>query len=221
MSDCELLARITTNKACDVPLAHRLLRVAAALLSVALGAALPVCVEPVSAKGKPLYVGDFGPRYVSSHGEFLLPNDSRVQWTIRSLQKAGTDSSTQKSGQWFGVRSYRSYDDLNRPRRFLNSKRGYEPGSILPSSFLNGARVEPSYVGDFGPRPSRASSVSQPARSMLFQSLDSLKAAPQFSPQSDTKREHGDKTPKGAAKATRFEFTPNVWKIEQTPAPSH
>src|SRR3990167_4925566 len=99
--------------------------VASALLSVALGASGAVWAEPVSAKEKPLYVGDFGPRYVSSHGEFLLPNDSRVQWTIRSLQNPGADSSTQKSGQWSGVRSYRSYDDLNRPRRFLNSKRGY------------------------------------------------------------------------------------------------
>jgi hypothetical protein len=194
--------------------------VTAVLLIGQLCATGPALAQSVMAKEKPLYVGDFGPRYVSSHGEFLLPNDSRVQWTIRSLQKVGTDSSNQKSGQWSGVRSYRSYDDLNRPRRFLNSKRGYEPGSILPSSFLNGARVEPSYVGDFGPRPSRASSVSQPARSMLFQSLDSLKAAPQFSPQSDTKREHGDKTPKGAAQATRFEFTPNVWKTEPTPASS-
>lgn len=199
---------------------NRALTVSFAVVSTGLCLAVSVLTEPVSAKEKPLYVGDFGPRYVSFHGEFLLPNDSRVQWTIRSLQNAGTDSSNQKSGQWSGVRSYRSYDDLNRPRRFLNSKRGYEPGSILPSSFLNGARVEPSYVGDFRPRPSRASSVSQPARSMLFQSLDSLKAAPQFSPQSDTMLEHGDKTPKGAAKATRFEFTPNIWKIEQTPAPS-
>ncbi|MBA4077226.1 MAG: hypothetical protein C0508_19505 [Cyanobacteria bacterium PR.023] len=155
MSNCRLLPRITANKACDVPLVHQMLLVAAALLSVALGAALPVCAEPVSAREKPLYVGDFGPRYVSSHGEFLLPNDSRVQWTIRSLQNPGADSSTSQSIGRYGVRSYRSYDDLNRPRRFLNSKRVYEPGSILQSPFLNGARVEPSYFGDLGPRPSR------------------------------------------------------------------
>jgi|JI8StandDraft_1071087.scaffolds.fasta_scaffold172185_2 hypothetical protein len=220
MSTCHLFARITTNKPCDLPLAHRLLLVAAALVSVTLGAALPVSAESVLAKEKPLYVGDFGPRYVLSHGEFLLPNDSRVQWTIRSLQSPGADLSTSQTICRSGVRSYRSYDDLNRPRRFLNSKRGYEPRSILPSSFLNGARVEPSYVGDFRPRPSRASSVRQPARSMLFQSLDSLKAAPQFSPQSDTNLEHGDKTPKGAANATRFKFDPNVWKTEHTPASS-
>lgn len=155
MSNCDLLARITANKACDVPLVHQMLLVAAALLSVALGAALPVCAEPVSAKEKPLYVGDFGPRYVSSHGEFLLPNDSRVQWTIRSLQKAGTDSSTSQSIGRYGVRSYRSYDQLNKQPRLLNLNRGYKPGSILQSPLLNGARVEPSYVGDFGPRPSR------------------------------------------------------------------
>lgn len=154
MSNCELLLRITVSKACAMPLAHRLLLLAAALVSVDLGAALPVSAESVSAKEKPLYVGDFGPRYVSSHGEFLLPNDSRVQWTIRTLQPAGTDSSTEKSGQCSGVRAYRSYDDLNRPRRFLNSKRDYEPGSILQSPFLNGARVEPSCFGDLGPRPS-------------------------------------------------------------------
>ncbi len=138
-----------------MPLVHQMLLVAAALLSVALGAALPVCAEPVSAKEKPLYVGDFGPRYVSSHGEFLLPNDSRVQWTIRSLQKAGTDSSTSQSIGRYGVRSYRSYDQLNKQPRLLNLNRGYKPGSILQSPLLNGARVEPSYVGDFGPRPSR------------------------------------------------------------------
>jgi len=55
---------------------------------------------------------------------------------------------------------------------------------------------------------------------MLNQSLDSLKTARQFSPQSDIKREHGNKTPKGAANATRFKFDPNVWKTEQTPASS-
>ena len=155
MSTCHLFARITTNKPCDLPLAHRLLLVAAALVSVTLGAALPVSAESVSAKEKPLYVGDFGPRYVLSHGEFLLPNDSRVQWTIRSLQSPGADLSTSQTICRSGVRSYRSYDDLNRPRRFLNSKRAYEPGSILQSPFLNGARVEPSYFGDLGPRPSR------------------------------------------------------------------
>jgi hypothetical protein len=77
--------------------------VAAALLSAALCAALPVSAESVSAKEKPLFVGDFGPRYVSSHGEFLLPNDSRVQWTIRSLQNPGADSSTSQSiGRYVG-----------------------------------------------------------------------------------------------------------------------
>jgi hypothetical protein len=154
MSNCELLARVMTRKACDVPLAHRLLLVAAALVSVSLGAALPVRAESVSAREKPLYVGDFGPRYVFSHGEFLLPNDSRVQWTIRSLQSPGADSSTSQSICRSGVRSYRSYDDLNKQPRLLNLRRGYTPGSILQSPFLNGARVEPSYVGDFGPRPS-------------------------------------------------------------------
>jgi hypothetical protein len=128
--------------------------VAAALLSSALCAALPVSAESVSAKERPLYVGDFGPRYVSSHGEFLLPNDSRVQWTIRSLQRAGTDSSASQSSGRYGVRSYRLYDQLNKQPRLLNLNRGYKPGSILQSPLLNGAGIEPSYVGHFGPRPS-------------------------------------------------------------------
>jgi len=148
MSNCELLLRITTNKPCVVPLAHRLLLVAAALVSVTLGAALPVSAESVSAKEKPLYVGDFGPRYVLSHGEFLLPNDSRVQWTIRSLQSPGADSSTSQSIGRYGVRSYRSYDQLNKQPRLLNLNRGYSPGPILQSSFLNGARVEQRPVGE-------------------------------------------------------------------------
>lgn len=143
-----------TNKFCAEAFAHRLLPVAAALLSVALGAALPVSAESVSAREKPLYVGDFGPRYVFSHGEFLMPNDSRVQWTIRSLQNPGADSSTSQSIGRYGVRSYRSYDQLNKQPRMLNLNRGYKPGSILQSPLLNGARIEPSYVGDFGPRPS-------------------------------------------------------------------
>lgn len=62
MSNFDLLARITTDRACAVPLAHRTLLEAAALVSVALGAALPASAESVSAKEKPLYVGDFGPR---------------------------------------------------------------------------------------------------------------------------------------------------------------
>jgi len=154
VSNYDLLARITTNKACDLPLAHRTLLVAAALVSVTLGAALPVSAESVSAKEKPLYVGDFGPRYVSSHGEFLLPNDSRVQWTIRSLQSPGADLSTSQTICRSGVRSYRSYDQLNKQPRLLNLRRGYSPGSILQSPFLNGAHVEPGYFGDLGPRPS-------------------------------------------------------------------
>ncbi len=154
MSNCELLARIMISKVCAVAFARRMVPVTVALLSVGLCAALPVCAESVSAKEKPLYVGDFGPCYVFSHGEFLLPNDSRVQWTIRSLQKAGTDSSTSQSIGRYGVRSYRSYDQLNKQPRLLNLNRGYKPGSILQSPLLNGAGIEPSYVGDFGPRPS-------------------------------------------------------------------
>lgn len=148
MSNCDLLARVTTNMACDVPLAHRLMLVSAALWSVALCAALPVSAESVSAKEKPLYVGDFGPRYVWSQGEFLLPNDSRVQWTIRSLQNPGADSSTSQSIGQYGVRSYRSYDQLNQRPRLLNLNRGYSPGLILQSPLLNGARVEPRPVGE-------------------------------------------------------------------------
>lgn len=133
---------------------NRALTVSFAVVSTGLCLAVSVLTEPVSAKEKPLYVGDFGPRYVSFHGEFLLPNDSRVQWTIRSLQNAGTDSSTSQSIGQYGVRSYRIYDQLNKRPRLLKLNRGYSPGPILQSSFLNGARVEPSYVGDFGPRPS-------------------------------------------------------------------
>lgn len=214
MSNCDLFARITTNKACDLPLAHRLLPVSAVLLSVAIVAALPLRAEPVSAKEKPLYVGDFGPRYVSSHGEFLLPNESRAQWTIRSLQNPGSDSSTSQSIGQYGVRSYRSYDQLTKQPRLLNLNRGYSPRLILQSPLLNGARVEQRPVGGSGPRRRGASSVTLPVRSMLFQSLDSLQA------ESALRAKEFSKTQKNPARATRFEFTPNVWKIEQKPAPS-
>lgn len=214
MSNCELLARITTNKVCAVALAHRTLLVAAVLVSVDLGAALPVSAESVSAKEKPLYIGDFGARYSSWYDEFRMPNDARAKWRAIQLQNAGYGPSTREPGAWYGVRSYTSYQQLIERPRLYNLKRGYSAGPILPSPLLNGAGVEQLPVGDSGPRRRGASNVTLPARSMLFQSLDSLNA------ESALRAKEFSKTQKNPARATRFEFTPNVWKIEQKPAPS-
>ena len=63
------------------------------LLNCGLCTAVAVLTKPLWAKERPLYVGDFGPRLVSSNGDFVLPNHSRVQWTIRSYRSLGADSS--------------------------------------------------------------------------------------------------------------------------------
>ena len=90
--------------------------VAAALSLVGFGATGTILTKPLWAKERPLYVGDFGPRLVSSNGDFVLPNHSRVQWTIRSYRSLGADSSPRQPMDC-GVSSYRSSAQLKNAMR--------------------------------------------------------------------------------------------------------
>lgn len=86
------------------------------LLNCGLCLAVAVLTKPLWAKERPLYVGDFGPRLVSSNGDFVLPNHSRVQWTIRSIRSLGADSSPRQPMDC-GVSSYRSSEQLKNAMR--------------------------------------------------------------------------------------------------------
>jgi hypothetical protein len=92
--------------------------VASALLSVALGAALPVCAEPVSAKEKPLYVGDFGPRYERVYDEFRMLEDARAKWRSEQVQKRTAVPSPSPLMDC-GVSSYRSSEQLKNAKLFF------------------------------------------------------------------------------------------------------
>lgn len=94
------------------------------LLNCGLFLAGAVLTKPLWAKEKPLYVGDFGPRLVSSNGDFVLPNHSRVQWTIRSYRSIGADSSPSQPLD-FGVSSFRSSEPLKNATGVRRLSRGH------------------------------------------------------------------------------------------------
>lgn len=94
------------------------------LLSCGLCLAVAVLTKPLWAREKPLYVGDFGPHLVSSNGDFVLPNHSRVQWTIRSYRSLGADSSPSQPVDC-GVRSYRSYEQRENQMRVRTLSQGH------------------------------------------------------------------------------------------------
>lgn len=102
----------------------RFILVAAAVMVVGFGAAVALLTKPLWAMEKPLYVGDFGPRLVSSNGDFLLPNHSRVQWTIRSYRSLGADSSPSQPLDC-GVSSYRSYEQGESSMHVRKLSRGH------------------------------------------------------------------------------------------------
>ncbi|MDP3510211.1 MAG: hypothetical protein Q8T09_19730 [Candidatus Melainabacteria bacterium] len=106
------------RKVCAVASAHRLLLVAAALVLVGFGAAGAVCAEPVSAKEKPLYVGDFGPRYERVYDEFRMLEDARAKWRSEQVQKRTAVPSPSPLMDC-GVSSYRSSEQLKNAKPFF------------------------------------------------------------------------------------------------------
>ncbi|MBA4078559.1 MAG: hypothetical protein C0508_26255, partial [Cyanobacteria bacterium PR.023] len=93
-------------------LVQRMVLMAAAVLSVGLGAPAAVWSEPASAKEKPLYVGDFGARYSFTYHEFRMPIDADAVLRDSRLQKSYSLPATQLPTAGFGVRSYRSFSQL-------------------------------------------------------------------------------------------------------------
>ena len=194
--------------------------VAAAVLLVGFWAALALLTKPLCAKEKPLYVVEFGPRLVSSNGEFVLPNHSRVQWTVRSVRSLGADSSPSQPIDC-GVRSYRSYEQRENNMHVRNLSRGYIPGETLPSSNFSGTKVQLGPVADF--RAKRCGSVrtARPIASYMPQSATQL-----YTP-SDTVTGHVGTgqhqliIPKSSPGAERFHFPLNYYKIELAPSNGH
>ncbi len=190
------------------------------LLNCGLFLAVALLTKPLCAKEKPLYVGDFGPRLVSSNGEFVLPNHSRVQWTVRSFRSLGNDSSPSQPIDC-GARSYRSYEQRENNMHVRNLSRGYIPGETLPSSNFNGTKVQLGPVADF--RAKRCGSVrtARPIASYMPQSATQL-----YTPSATVTGhvgtgQHQLIIPKSSPGAERFHFPLNYYKIELAPSNGH
>jgi hypothetical protein len=195
-------------------------RVLFAVVSTGLCLAGAVLIEPVSAKETPLYVGDFGPRLVSSNGEFVLPNHSRVQWTVRSVRSLGNDSSPSQPIDC-GARSYRSYEQRENTMHVRNLSRGYIPGETLPSSNFNGTKVQLGPVADFRAKRCGSVRVARPIASYMPQSATQL-----YTPSATVTGhvgtgQHRLMDSKSSPNADRFHFPVNYYKIEAAPSNSH
>lgn len=202
------------------PVVSKFMLVAAAVLLVGFWAALALVTKPLWAKEKPLYVGDFGPRLVSSNGEFVLPNHSRVQWTVRSVRSLGNDSSPSQPIDC-GARSYRSYEQRENNMHVRNLSRGYIPGETLPSSNFNGTKVQLGPVADFRAKRSGSVRVARPIASYMPQSATQL-----YTPSATVTghvgtEQHRLMDSKSSPNADRFHFPVNYYKIEAASSNSH
>ncbi len=88
MSNRDLLARITINKAYGAALACRVVLVAAAVLFVDFVMAEPLLAEPVRAKDEPKYVGDF-PNPAESRRQGQIIDDGPVRHQYRDAPVSG------------------------------------------------------------------------------------------------------------------------------------
>lgn len=194
--------------------------VAASLLLVGFGAAVAVLTKPLWAKEKPLYVGDFGPRLVSSNGDFVLPSHSRVQWTIRSYRSLGADSSPSQPLDC-GVSSYRSNEQLKNAMHVRSLSHGYIPGETMPSLNLNGTKVQLGPVADFRARRGGSVRVARPIASYMPQSAPQLHAGAATVTGRVGTGQHRLMDLKSSPTAERFHFPINYYKIEVAPSNSH
>lgn len=175
----------------------------------------PLLAEPVSAKEKPLYVGDFGARYSFTYDEFRMPRDASAVWRESRLQRDYSLPATQIPTAGFGVRSYRSFSQLMKPPGTLHFSSDYSSAGFLPC-FSHSTGSERASAGDFWPRGDRYTSVIRPGASNLFKPASTMKF-----PSRNFDVKHNFHLSKYPAAAQRFDSNSNIRKREPASSSSH